>query len=474
MVVAQLCAVVVIIGVLWLSWQGVEAAVTDYASLCKVQLACCSILLLVRAAAMLSKHLRHSTDLAAAPLRLAQEALATLDDGAKTPQVAAATSNYQLPSSDTVPGGGFPPEAHVRFMDFNTGRLGYSNQPDPATFDSEVGSGTYVLLHRPISPSDPDALRLPLKALCSPAVNTNTPLHQRKWHLDNYFWGKRRTWEVRFQIKFKRRVPASTLRFGTQPAERLPLTAAQTNFHKMVLSLAAPVVGDFYNTPGDDPAGRTWEDTERPITSVCVCEADQYACAMPWEVPPGICDPDFPEYGMRKKADPVAYKKMIRNRIFEAGETHTFAFWGPAWFTDVIRWKMVKMPILRGLSLDLLNGTPPLVLTLYIKRSKPGETRHLDHLMEIVWRAGGWPSMYELSEERKKRLLAIGPKNSSGRAFMDCHQVQEVAERQLSQQQHQRRRVEAEYGQCCTMGIQKMLRLKAGTSSRTTTSARAH
>jgi len=347
----------------------------------------------------------------------------------------------------------FPPEAHVQIMDLNTGRFGFTNQPEPVPFDCEVASGSYVMLHRPL-PED-----MAGEGFSSPSswpLAAYSTLHQRKRHLDNYFEDKRRNWEVRFQLTFKKRTPASVLRFGTQPAERMPLTNAQLNFHRLVLRLAKPVIGDFYNSPGDDPAQHPPGEVERPITSVNISEADQYCFSRPWEAPLGICDAGFEHCGVKKVHDPAGFKKSLRARVFEVGETHSFAFWGPSWFTNVVRWQLVRMPLVHGLSMDVLNGRPPLILTLYVKRSQPGETRHLDHLTDIVWRAAGWPSMDPPPLEKLKYFFATGPKNSSGRWALPQALWLSQEEQKKRKPQQQKKSFQEPHS-CCGLGLKKLL-----------------
>jgi hypothetical protein len=279
-------------------------------------------------------------------------------------------------------------EVHgIRVQDLVSGSS-HTSSGIPLSFDTEAGSGKILLLHRPLQ----DVPGCPIS---------------------EYFHGKKRHWEIRFQCTFKKPVQASQLRIAGAPFERLNLGAVEVGVQRLVLKIAGPSLGTFYNTPGDDPDTCDGE-VENPATSVTVCESDQYISSE--EGCPSLCDHDkFSKLGMHKVKGASQYRKAVAALTFQAGETHTFAFWGPARFFHLVHWKMMGVPLLRDLSLDVLNGPPPLVLSFYVlKPGPPGEQRHLESRKDLLCRFAGWSSLFPPPPEvlRKMRSGSISQQES--------------------------------------------------------------
>merc|ERR1719265_661147 len=103
----------------------------------------------------------------------------------------------------------------------------------------------------------------------------------------------------------------------------------------------------------------------------------------------------FPSLGQLKSSARDTYRKRLGDCVFEAGETHTFAYWGPSKAADLIKWQIAGLPMLRGMSLDTLNGPPPLELALYILKPSDGpESRQLESRKTILWHVAAWSSSY--------------------------------------------------------------------------------
>jgi hypothetical protein len=280
---------------------------------------------------------------------------------------------------------GLPAEADapvVFWHDMASGERTAANSGVPIFFENEVCRGYYMLFHRPAK-DDP---RCP---------------HSQ------YFSGKKRNWEGRLRIFFKQPVRARDLRLSGSPFERLPVSAAQAAMQRMVLKIAGPSLGSFYNSPGDDP--KTCEgEPELPVTSITLCDADQYIGHTPGVEPPSLTDHHtFAQRGCLKVNGAAAYRDALNSTTFQAGETHCFGFWGPARFFDLIQWRMVGLPFLRDLSLDTLNGPPPLVLTLYTldpEETDRGSCRHLASKMQVHLRIATYSSLHMPSAEVLERL----------------------------------------------------------------------
>lgn len=266
--------------------------------------------------------------------------------------------------------------------DMVTGAENWANSGVPFFFENEVARGQFAFFHRPVKeePGCPHS---------------------------EYFNGKKRNWEVRIRITFKQATRAQDLRFGVSPFERLPISGAQAAMQRMVLKMVRPSLGSFYNSPGDDP--KTYEgEPEHPITSITVCESDQHIGHTPGVDPPSLFDHKlFSQRGRLKVTNAAAYREALDATTFEAGETHCFGLWGPARFFDIINWRMTGIPFLRDMSLDALNGPPPLVLTLYTLDSDEthrGRLLHVDSRMRVLMRAATWSSLFPPSASWRQRL----------------------------------------------------------------------
>merc|ERR1719221_801891 len=98
------------------------------------------------------------------------------------------------------------------------------------------------------------------------------------------------------------------------------------------------------------------------MTSMPICEVDQYIGE---KVHP--LDPSFAQLGTLKVSDPAAYRRHISSMTFQAGESHTFSFWGPSRCFSLAEWRINGVPFpIRNLSLDIVNGRPPMIMTAYV------------------------------------------------------------------------------------------------------------
>jgi len=276
-------------------------------------------------------------------------------------------------------------------MDMFSGQKTVSNPLAATPFHSEIASGCYLLLHRPAGKG---------------AGEGGNP------HA-GYFQGKKRLWEVRFQCRFHRPVKASSLRFASSPFVRRHVGLTQLAVHRWLIKVAGPSLRGLYNSPGDDPSTRAPDDAEHPVTSIPVCEIDQHIEHRAGEAPPDLLDPNFPRLGRLKTQGTANHRRAISELTFNAGETHTFAFWGPSRFVNLLEWQFESVPMFEGRSLSMVNGPPPLYLALY--QLSPGigqETRHLNSRMCAIWRVAGWSSQCPPTLEVQAALQqSVGARN---------------------------------------------------------------
>jgi len=100
---------------------------------------------------------------------------------------------------------------------------------------------------------------------------------------------------------------------------------------------------------------------------------------------------------------------------FSTRGDHTFAFWGPSRFVNLLAWKIQGLPFAPHMCLDVLNGPPPIVLSVYslgppvISDDGKQDTRHIPPRISQICKIAAWPSTYWPSEERMRAM------NNNGR-----------------------------------------------------------
>lgn len=271
-----------------------------------------------------------------------------------------------------------------------------------------------------------------------------------------YFHDKKRNWEFRFQCTFKKATRACDLRVSCSPFERLPISATQASMQRLMLKIAGQSLGSFYNSPGDDPQSCEGE-AEHPVTSVALCESDQHIAHSAGEELPSLADcRAFSQLGRLKVHGAAEYRKALNSLTFQAGETHAFAFWGPARFFNLVEWRTCSStwPPVPSLSLDALNGPPPLILSVYHltpNTSGGGETRHVESRMQFLTRAAGWSSQYPPSAEWMQRLTK-GSTNSKVSADILPQEGRSGLQQRRSTKSSEELSHSADAG-CCGSGI---------------------
>ncbi|CAJ1351063.1 unnamed protein product [Effrenium voratum] len=238
---------------------------------------------------------------------------------------------------------GMPAEPHLEGGFQPPTRLIHSNSHDAFAFDNEMNcSGLFLVLHRPTYDSQLN--------------NSSSYLY------GDYFEGKKRLWELRFRVQFKRRVPQSDLFFGVELEEYVPVNAATKRVMDLSVAGMRQVVGDrLYHTLGDqDPV-----ESERPAIMMPLWAFDQFIETPEGETPPDLSDPNLPEYGHKRVGQIREYKRLMDSLDLRPGPTFTFCFWGVSRFCDVIGWQATGIPIFTPLDLNLYCGKPPLHLVLY-------------------------------------------------------------------------------------------------------------
>lgn len=225
------------------------------------------------------------------------------------------------------------------------------------------------------------------------AVGTCTVMHQpthepwRKatseypwaWHLA----GRRRLWEVRFQMRFKQ-APQGRFCLGISLCNYVRVSGLARQVQRGMVKMLRSVVGDLYHSVGDDPATVDGE-LEPPCFTFPVWAVDQVVVSNPGEEPDLLGD--FEGIGFQRTK---GIKAFIREMGRISGEwrtdrVYTFCMWGPSQMLDCMRWEL----LLPGMRLDCnrLCGSPPIFVELYDlvgatdqdPRRLPSRKRHYFH-----------------------------------------------------------------------------------------------
>mmetsp|Transcript_58782 Transcript_58782/g.131477 ORF Transcript_58782/g.131477 Transcript_58782/m.131477 type:complete len:416 (+) Transcript_58782:106-1353(+) len=249
------------------------------------------------------------------------------------------------------------------------------------------------------------------------------PTHE-KWREDDYpyAWhlhGKKRTWEVRLQMQFKK-VPASPLWCALETGQPAQVSGAERVAHEMMVSAVRRVVGaDLYATPGSAEE----EEVEPATMAIDFQVFDQFAVHTAGEEPP--LHDDLTGVGtLRTEVGRKAFSDLIRQEMEELSEdkVYTFCFWGVARFLDVMRWR-VQPPIGWEMDFNKVAQAPPIYFGLYeLADAKEGQDplRHLPSRKVYYMRVAVWSDTHPPAAEVLSRLVPsrsnLGPDEEQSEA----------------------------------------------------------
>eukprot|EP00404_Azadinium_spinosum_P024952 CAMPEP_0180608278 /NCGR_PEP_ID=MMETSP1037_2-20121125/28154_1 /TAXON_ID=632150 /ORGANISM="Azadinium spinosum, Strain 3D9" /LENGTH=330 /DNA_ID=CAMNT_0022627625 /DNA_START=12 /DNA_END=1001 /DNA_ORIENTATION=- len=207
-----------------------------------------------------------------------------------------------------------------------------------------------------------------------------------------YFRGKKRLWEARFQFTLKQPVEQSELFFGIELENYVPMSAATKQVQSMLVRMLKGVVGDHvYHSPGDDPKVVTAE-REDPIFAMPMWAFDQFIVTPEGEDPPDIRDPALSSTGCKRFKRVKEFQKEMADVKFVVGPTYTFCFWGISQFLDKLNWK-VRIPFMKHIDFDVFAGSPPVHVIIYSlthNRGDANETRHLASRKKYLFNIAFW------------------------------------------------------------------------------------
>ncbi|CAE7213042.1 unnamed protein product [Symbiodinium sp. CCMP2592] len=224
----------------------------------------------------------------------------------------------------------------------------------------------------------------------------------------SYFVGKKRLWETRVQLKFKKPPIQSEMFFGIELEKYVPMSRSVKRTMDGVVRMLKGVVGNqIYHSVGDNPEEcADSAELEMPTFVMPMWAFDQYIVTAEGEVPPELDDECIPELGSKRSGRVSEFRKELDNIVFEVGPTYTLCFWGISQWLDKLNWQL-KLPLLGRLHMDQFAGSPPVHVVIYtLNRSQdPDDKRHLNSRKQYYLNVAFWSSNNRPRGERVMELL---------------------------------------------------------------------
>mmetsp|Transcript_12539 Transcript_12539/g.26162 ORF Transcript_12539/g.26162 Transcript_12539/m.26162 type:complete len:410 (-) Transcript_12539:38-1267(-) len=273
-----------------------------------------------------------------------------------------------------------------------TDRMIVHNVEEPHFFDNENCSGLFLPLHRPTYDKAQDAA-------------CNFPFGDQ-------FRGKKRIWEMRFQLNFKNE-PSTELFFGVELECHVPLAAPARRAMEFTVSTLRRMVGEtLYHSTGDDPEVVHGE-LERPAFMMPLWAFDQFIETPEGEDPPSLTDLELRSMGQHRVGRVKDYRRAVDELKLRVGPTYTFCFWGVSRYFDVLAWRVQGIPVVTPLDLNQYCGRPPIYVVFYtLTPGEPGqetERRHLQSRKQYYFRCGFWSSVKRPSREVVHSFISTAP-----------------------------------------------------------------
>jgi len=263
----------------------------------------------------------------------------------------------------------------------------FSNSKTPALIENEFCKGTCLALHRTTYD----------KALDKAGHTENH---------GNYFAGKKRIWEQRFQFTFKKPPISTDLFVGIELEQYVPLGMAEVRSQKVMVEMLKRVVNKAYHSPGDDPK-KVSGPLERPTFVMPLWAFDQYIVTPKGEDPPSLSDHTIESLGSKRAGRIKAFRKEVDALEFEVGQTYTFCFWGISRFLDQLKWELRGIPLITPLDFNKFCGRPPVHLVLFTLNNTADEheKRFLQSRKNYYFDLAFWSSEKRPSWEHVRPLI---------------------------------------------------------------------
>lgn len=298
------------------------------------------------------------------------------------PSAAAAVTGENTGPGET--GSSQHQQGPVRWSFMPSGGAQFCNTSEPICSENENASVKALVLHRPTHDAGCEA----------------GGKYPYAWH----FNGRKRIWEVRAQLRFKR-LPKGKICFGLEmrPVEGHKKTFIVQQAQRALITAMRAVIGDdIYHTVGDDPAS-TEGEIESPAFVMPLWAVDQFHVAEPGKEPPLTANLDG--IGMKRTDGVRAYVEAMRTTIenLSCDKVYTFCVWGVSPFVDVSKWEL--RGLWPGFKMDAakLSGDPLVYVTAYDLDSDQSQ-RHLDSFKSYYFKVALWSTL----KPPKAELLPAG------------------------------------------------------------------
>lgn len=223
-----------------------------------------------------------------------------------------------------------------------------------------------------------------------------------------YFMGKKRLWETRVQMKFKKPPLQADVFFGVETEQYVPMSrAVKSTMDGVVRMLKSAVGNQIYHSIGDNPEDYrgSARELELPTFVMPMLAFDQFIVTPAGEEPPELDDECIPELGSKRVNRVREFQKDLDNLVFEVGATYTFCFWGISQWLDKLNWQ-IRLPLMMGhLDMDQFCGAPPVHVVMYTLTPSEDEKRHLQSRKNYYLNVPFWSSKRRPKGRRVMELL---------------------------------------------------------------------
>lgn len=263
-----------------------------------------------------------------------------------------------------------------------------ANTSEAVASENSLASLKFLVLHRPTHNSVAEASGV--------------------YPYSSHFLGRRRTWEVRVQVRFKS-IPKGKICFGLemefQAGQRKSFAAQQVQW--MLLKAIRSAVGDgFYHSAGDDPT--TQEDLEPPCFILPLWAVDQFIVSEEGQEPD--LSSDLQGLGHLRTDGARAYVDAMNSTMADVScnKIYTFCFWCVSPFVDVINWELKGL--WPGFRMDAakLSGEPLLYVVAYDLADDPEKKccRHVNSRKSYFFKVALWSALKPPSSKVLHATLA--------------------------------------------------------------------
>lgn len=266
------------------------------------------------------------------------------------------------------------------------GQVSFSNASETVTLESEVCAVKWLWLHKP--------------------TDNSSRLESGDYPYSDHMHGRKRLWEMRAQIVFKKPVDGNIF-VGIELDQFHKKSALQRYLGESLKAALRHVTGGVYNSDGDDPQ-TTAGEAERPAIMFPLTLMDQLIITPEGEEPPDLTSALLPSLGMIRAQNRQAFKKAIQALHFQPGPTYTVGLWCISQFADAIQWTSPpRGPFPRIKFKDLEFHTPGYVVAYKLSDcdKQRRERRHLDSMKEYLFRMAFWGTGAPPAPERIRELV---------------------------------------------------------------------